>query len=92
MPKVKAKQKSVKTQEERIQVKDGIVDKLALLNIDMDVFDSLKPFARILEEYTQPTLLSGFTGSINIPEIGRRLEYNLPMRVWTPPMVKLVVM
>lgn len=83
------KKSSVKTQGERLQVKMDVEEKLLEMGLHMDSFESLTPFKKDLEDYTQEDILSGFSGKIYIPELERTLEYVLPMRIWAQPMVRL---
>lgn len=82
--------KSVKTVEERLKIKQDVLQQMDRLNVDVDVLESFQPFMKILDEYCQPKLMNGYSGRLYIPEINRVLEYVLPLRVWAQPMVRLV--
>lgn len=75
--------KKHKTQEERIAIVDTIKTKFQeTLGLNIDAFESeaLQKFNVILNEYaSSKTLLSGFTGRMYIPELGRYIEYILPL-------------
>lgn len=82
--------KSVKSREERLQIKADILKQLDALHIDVEVVESLQPFLKLLEEYCMPKIVSGYSGRMAVPELGRVLEYVLPLRVWAQPMVRMV--
>lgn len=80
--------KSVRTQEDRIRIRDEILAKLYELQLDIDAIYSLTPLKTILAEYTQPVISNSIVGKMKVPEIGRTLEFALPMRVWHEPVVR----
>lgn len=82
------KKASMKTVEERIIIRSEVEGKLRQMGISLDTFESLQPFKKVLEEYSIPVVLAGSTGRIHVPELGRYLEYVLPIRKWQEPMVR----
>ncbi len=87
--KSKVKIKLQKSQDERIKIKKDLIQQLQ--NHSVFILDSVQPFIKILTEYTQPIIDTGYSGSIYLPEINRNLDYCLPMRPNTEPMVKLSI-
>lgn len=82
------KEKDHKSVEERQEIVKEVYDKLVEVSIasyDEDGslysgFDGVQELIKILQEYSKPTLLSGFTGVIKLPEMQRDIEYILPLR------------
>lgn len=76
-------QQNHKTMKERSDIVVTIKTKFKeTIGVDIDLFESeaLQKFNAILNEYaTSDILLSGFTGRMYIPELGRYIEYILPL-------------
>lgn len=80
--------KNLKTQEDREQIVLEAINKLQevhLIGTDEDgstysCFDGVQELLNILMEYKKPTLLSGFSGAIKVPELQRTIEYILPLK------------
>jgi len=91
-------QKDFKSVEERTQIVVETIAKLVEVNLaavdDNDTvysaFEGVEEFIKILEEYKKPTLLSGFSGVIKVPELKRNIEYILPLRQMVAHGVRLV--
>jgi hypothetical protein len=91
-------QKDIKSVEERTQIVVETIAKLvevSLATLDdnnkvYSPFEGIQEFIKILEEYEKPTLLSGFSGVIKLPELKRNIEYILPLRQMVAHGVRLV--
>jgi hydrogenase maturation factor len=91
-------QKDIKSVEERTQIVVETIAKLVEVSLaavdDNDTvysaFEGIQEFIKILEEYKKPTLLSGFSGVIKVPELKRNIEYILPLRQMIAHGVRLV--
>lgn len=81
--------KNAKSVEERQKICLDIKGKLVSLGLSPD-FDTVRDFIKILDEYSKPNVTSGFSGVVSFPEIGRRIEYVLPIRSQSQPVVKMV--
>jgi hypothetical protein len=92
------KLKQFKSVDERIKIKDEIILKLKevhLISVDENgleysVFNGVSELLKILNEYTKPNILSGFSGIIKVDEFQRNIEYILPLRQNSEHMVRLV--
>lgn len=86
--KTEKKVKLLKSVSMRVDFVISMKEKIKNLGIP-DSYSSIKEFYKILDEYCNPNLTSGFSGKINIPEIQKNLEYILPMRKEIEPIIKL---
>jgi hypothetical protein len=81
------KEKEFKSVEERTAIVDETIEKLREVHLvgendEGEVysgFDGVEELLKILREYKKPNILSGFTGVIKLPELGRNVEYILPL-------------
>ena len=53
-------------------------------------FEGIDEFLKILVEYKKPTIFSGFSGIIRLPELKRNIEYILPLKKSVDHGVRLV--
>jgi hypothetical protein len=80
--------KNYKTQEERVQIAEETIAKLKEVHLigvndegeTYSGFEGIHQLLDILNEYRKPTLLSGFSGIIEVLELQRNIEYILPLR------------
>ena len=94
------KPKNYKTLEERIAIVDETISKLQevhLIGINdqgeyYSGFPGVQELLDILKEYKKAVILSGFSGIIKVPELGRNIEYILPLRKDTEQIVRLISM
>lgn len=92
------KKKDIKSVEERNDIVKEIQDKLIevhLASVDDDGkvysgFEGVEELLKILQEYVKPTILSGFSGVIKLPELSRNIEYILPLQTVAGHGVRLV--
>lgn len=92
------KSQRYKTHEERCEIVKETIDKLIEVNlvaIDEDDkiysgFEGIEQLLSILEEYKKPSILSGFSGIIKVPELKRNIEYILPLRKSVAHGIRLV--
>jgi hypothetical protein len=93
--KLHTKVKPIKTQQDRHDIVVKLKEKFHnITGIDLDTFEApgIVEFKKILDEYATVTnLTGGFSGKIFVQEIGRYIEYILPVRASTPEHVALVV-
>jgi hypothetical protein len=82
------KEKLLKPLDKRIAFVEEMKGKFQNLGIP-ESYPGVQEFYKILGEYCNPTITSGFSGKVNIPEIQRKIEYILPMRLEIDPVVKL---
>lgn len=82
------KNKLLKPVSIRQDFSDQMKEKLENLGIP-DSYHGMQEFYKVLDDYCNPIITSGFSGKINIPEISRKIEYILPMRLEIEPIVKL---
>ena len=89
------KTKTIKTQEERRDIVEKLKERFHnVTGINIDTFEAagVAQFREILHEYsTIPHLIGGFSGKIYVEEMGRYIEYILPVRSSTQEHVALVV-
>lgn len=91
-------QKDYKSVEERTQIVVETIAKLVEVNLAAidendnvySAFEGVQELIKLLDEYKKPSLLSGFSGVIKVPEIKRNIEYILPLRQMIPHGVRLV--
>jgi len=83
--------KPIKTLAERQKISHELRAKFEELGLTTE-YESLASFYKILEEYEAPGLLSGLSGSIRFPEIGRVIGYSLPITAGIQHTVKLTNM
>lgn len=81
---------NLKTREERVKIAVNLLKDLKQYQIP-ESYPGIEKFHQIVREYTEPELQSGLSGKIKILEIGRTLEYHLPIRHASEPMVRLKV-
>jgi NifB/MoaA-like Fe-S oxidoreductase len=88
-----------KTVEERKEIVAEVIAKLEethLIGWDdkeeqhYSGFPGIEDLLVILREYVKPVLLSGFSGVIKVPELGRNVEYILPARKFVGHGIRLV--
>lgn len=77
-----------KTREERTQIVIDLLKQM-LVNELPHYVPGIIEFRYILNQYVQENLISGFSGTIKIPEMDMVLEYNLPIKKIGKPMVRL---
>lgn len=77
-----------KSREERIRIAVNLLKDLKQYHIP-DSLPGVEKFHKVVRDYTEPNINSGLSGKIKIPEIGRTLEYHLPIRSISQPMVRL---
>jgi hypothetical protein len=90
--------KNTKTQEDREKIVSEAISKLQevhLIGTDDEGstysgFDGVQELLNILKEYKKPTLLSGFSGIIKVPELKRNIEYVLPLRKDADHVIRLI--
>lgn len=91
-------QKDYKSVEERTQIAVETIAKLVEVNLAAidendnvySAFEGVQELIKLLDEYKKPSLLSGFSGVIKLPELKRNIEYILPLRLTIPHGVRLV--
>lgn len=91
-------QKDYKSVEERTQIVVETIAKLVEVNLAAidendnvySAFEGVQELIKLLDEYKKPSLLSGFSGVIKLPELKRNIEYILPLRQMIPHGVRLV--
>jgi hypothetical protein len=94
----KTKVKDLKDCEERTQIVVETIAKLIEVNLaaldeNNEVysgFEGVDEFLKILAEYKKPSLFSGFSGIIKLPELKRNIEYILPLKKSVDHGVRLV--
>lgn len=79
---------SIKTREERTQIAINLIKQIKKNEIP-DYIPGMKEFRKILNQYLEPDIISGYSGKIRMPELDKILEYNLPMKKNSQPMVRL---
>lgn len=93
------KEAKFKSVEERKEIVTEVIAKLEethLIGWDDDEkkyysgFPGIEDLLVILREYEKPKLLSGFSGVIKVPELGRNVEYILPVRKLVGHGIRLV--
>lgn len=96
--KSKDKIKDLKDCEERTDIVKQTIDKLIEVNLAAldennevySSFEGVEELLKILAEYKKPTLYSGFSGIIQVPELKRNIEYILPLKKHIDHGVRLV--
>lgn len=96
--KIKSKVKDLKDCEERTQIVVETIAKLIEVNLaaldeNNEVysgFEGVDEFLKVLAEYKKPSLFSGFSGIIKLPELKRNIEYILPLKKSVDHGVRLV--
>jgi hypothetical protein len=94
----KSKVKDLKACEERTNIVVETIAKLIEVNLaaldeNNEVysgFEGVEEFLKILAEYKKPSLFSGFSGVIKLPELKRTIEYILPLKKSVDHGVRLV--
>lgn len=96
--KKKSKVKDLKDCEERENIVKETIAKLIEVNLAAldendkvySGFEGVEEFLKVLDEYKKPTLYSGFSGIIKVPELKRNIEYILPLKKSVDHGVRLV--
>lgn len=84
-----AKCTKYKTVEERREVVERVKAAIAEQGLSVDLVPSLAEFYKILEDYCAEGLTCGYSGKMEVPELGRNLVYVLPCRKATKDAVWL---
>jgi hypothetical protein len=82
------KPKQYKSIEDRIVIADTLKEKIQNLGIP-SIYPGIIEFYKVLDEYCKDNIISGFSGKIKIPEIGRYIVYILPIKKEIEHVVKI---
>jgi hypothetical protein len=82
------KPKEYKSLQDRITISTTLKDKIKNLGIP-DIYPGIIEFYKVLDEYCKDNIISGFSGKIKLPEIGRYIVYILPIKKEVEHVVKI---